>query len=130
MPKASVPESVEVTSDELELEAELVSPPPEVQEYQDEEAEVMDLPSCAWPSTPVRRLEEEYIRCMRVSQEDLDLEPAVYIQEGSELLSRLRDELAMLPELKDFSPECDISTADVGVLAGLVPQKRRSCGPS
>ncbi|KAE8980484.1 hypothetical protein PR001_g24264 [Phytophthora rubi] len=74
----------------------------------------MDLPSCAWPSTPIRKLEEEYARCMRASQEDLDLEPAIYFQEGSELLSQLRDELAMLPELKDLSPECDISKADVG----------------
>ncbi|KAE8989208.1 hypothetical protein PR001_g21831 [Phytophthora rubi] len=116
--KANVPGSIEANSNEAELDAESDSDPSfldaEVQECQGQEAEEMDLPSCAWPSTPIQRLEEEYARCMRVSQEDLDLEPAIYLQEGSELLSQLRDELAMLPELKDLSPECDISKADVG----------------
>ncbi|KAE9029339.1 hypothetical protein PR001_g11527 [Phytophthora rubi] len=112
--KASVPESIETDSSEVELDTEPSCSDSEAQEGQDQEAEEMDFPSCAWPSTPIRRLEEEYARCMRVSQEDLDLEPAIYIQEGSELLSQLRDELAMLPELRNLSPECDISKADVG----------------
>ncbi|KAE8954954.1 hypothetical protein PR001_g32291, partial [Phytophthora rubi] len=112
--KASVPESIEANPSEAESDSDPSFSDAEVQECQGQEAEEMDLPSCAWPSTPVRKLEEEYARCMRVSQEDLDLEPAIYLQEGSELLSQLRDELAMLPELKDLSPECDISKADVG----------------
>ncbi|GMF45643.1 unnamed protein product [Phytophthora fragariaefolia] len=63
---------------------------------------------------PVRRLEKAYERCMQMSAEELSLEPAVYIHEGSELLAQLRDEPAMLPELQELSPECDISKADVG----------------
>ncbi|GMF48998.1 unnamed protein product [Phytophthora fragariaefolia] len=63
---------------------------------------------------PVRRLKKEYERCMQMSAEELSLEPAVYIHEGSELLAQLRDELAMLPELPELSPECDSSNADVG----------------
>ncbi|KAJ8554873.1 hypothetical protein ON010_g9609 [Phytophthora cinnamomi] len=42
--------------------------------------------------TPLRRLEAEYARWMR-----------------------LRDQLVLLPELSDLSPECDIDKADVGV---------------
>ncbi|KAE8998939.1 hypothetical protein PR001_g19190 [Phytophthora rubi] len=112
--KASVPESIEADSSEADLDTEPSCSDSEVPESQDQEAEEMDLPTCAWSSTPIRRLEEEYARCMRVSQEDLDLEPAIYLQEGSELLSQLRDELAMLPELRDLRPECDNSKADVG----------------
>ncbi|GMF33953.1 unnamed protein product [Phytophthora fragariaefolia] len=63
---------------------------------------------------PVRRLEKAYVRCMQMSVEELSLEPAVYIHEGNVLLAQLRDELAMLPELQELSPECDISKADVG----------------
>ncbi|GMF63382.1 unnamed protein product [Phytophthora fragariaefolia] len=51
---------------------------------------------------------------MRVSAEELDLEPAVYVREGSELMAQLRDQLTMLPELQDLSPECKIDEADVG----------------
>ncbi|KAJ8523811.1 hypothetical protein ON010_g17307 [Phytophthora cinnamomi] len=65
-------------------------------------------------SIPVRRLEEEFERCMQMSAEELNLEPAVYIHEGSELLAQLRDELAMLPELQELSPRCGIEKADVG----------------
>jgi len=81
----------------------------------DENDEVSDLPSGDMPSTPLRRLEMEYARCMKVNADELDLEPAVYIHEGSKLLSQLRDQLAMLPELRDLSPERDIDTADVEV---------------
>jgi hypothetical protein len=81
----------------------------------DDDDDVSDLPSGAMPSTSLRRLEMEYARCMKVNADELDLEPAVYIHEGSELLSQLRDQLAMLPELRDLSPQCDIDTADVGV---------------
>ncbi|GMF43541.1 unnamed protein product [Phytophthora fragariaefolia] len=38
---------------------------------------------------PVRRLKKEYERCMQMSAEELSLEPAVYIHEGSELLAQL-----------------------------------------
>ncbi|POM79163.1 LOW QUALITY PROTEIN: Reverse transcriptase [Phytophthora palmivora] len=66
------------------------------------------------PSTPLERLEEDYIQCMRVNAEELEQEPAVYIHEGSDMMSQLKDQLAMLPELQDLSPRCDISKADVG----------------
>ncbi|EGZ25028.1 hypothetical protein PHYSODRAFT_257030 [Phytophthora sojae] len=46
-------------------------------------------------STPLRQLEMEYARCMRVSAEELDLEPAV--------------------------PECDIDKADVGEPGASTP---------
>ncbi|POM64939.1 LOW QUALITY PROTEIN: Reverse transcriptase, partial [Phytophthora palmivora] len=80
-----------------------------------------DIPIGAPLSTPIAKLEAEFARCMRVNQEDLDLEPGVYIHEGSERMSQLRDELALLPELKDLSPECDISKADVGVPGRTTP---------
>ncbi|KAE9064609.1 hypothetical protein PF010_g28539 [Phytophthora fragariae] len=51
---------------------------------------------------------------MKMNAEDLDSDPTIYIHEGSELLSQLRDQLVLLPELKDLSPSCDIETADVG----------------
>ncbi|GMF52972.1 unnamed protein product [Phytophthora fragariaefolia] len=70
---------------------------------------------------PVRRLEKEYERCMPMSAEELSLEPAVYIHEWSELLAQLRDELAMLPELRELSPECDINKADVGERGRTTP---------
>ncbi|GMG17973.1 unnamed protein product [Phytophthora fragariaefolia] len=79
----------------------------------DEDA-VSDFPSQGFVSTPVRRLEAAYARVMRVSAEELDLEPAVYVREGSELMAQLRDQLTMLPELQDLSPECKIDEADVG----------------
>ncbi|POM79062.1 LOW QUALITY PROTEIN: Reverse transcriptase [Phytophthora palmivora] len=65
-------------------------------------------------STPLERLEEDYIRCMRVSVEEHEQESAVYIHEGSDMMSQLKDQLAMLPELQDLSPRCDILKADVG----------------
>ncbi|KAE9056056.1 hypothetical protein PF005_g31134 [Phytophthora fragariae] len=72
------------------------------------------MPSVIATGTPVEKLELEYARCMRVNSEELDLEPAVYLHEGSELMAQLKDELALLPELLDLSPECDITKADVG----------------
>ncbi|KAE9312440.1 hypothetical protein PR003_g19759 [Phytophthora rubi] len=73
-----------------------------------------EMPSVIATGTPVEKLELEYARCMRVNSEELDLEPAVYLHEGSELMAQLKDELALLPELLDLSPECDITKADVG----------------
>ncbi|OWZ12868.1 hypothetical protein PHMEG_00013904 [Phytophthora megakarya] len=54
--------------------------------------------------TPLEKLEMEYERCMRVSAEDLDLEPGVYIHEGSKMLAQLRDQLVMLPGLSEMHP--------------------------
>ncbi|POM70583.1 Reverse transcriptase [Phytophthora palmivora] len=65
-------------------------------------------------STPLERLEEDYIRCMRVNAEELEQEPTFYIHDRSDMMSQLKDQLAMLPELQDLSPRCDISKADVG----------------
>ncbi|POM80259.1 Reverse transcriptase [Phytophthora palmivora] len=62
---------------------------------------------------------------MRLNQEDLDLEPGVHIHEGSERMSQLRDELVLLPELKDLSPECGVSKADVGVPGRTKPAADR-----
>ncbi|ETP09451.1 hypothetical protein F441_14683, partial [Phytophthora nicotianae CJ01A1] len=50
----------------------------------------------------VERLESEYARVMQVTEEDLKLEPGVFIHEGSELMAQLRDQLSMLPELQDL----------------------------
>ncbi|GMF61148.1 unnamed protein product [Phytophthora fragariaefolia] len=87
----------------------------------DEDA-VSDFPSQGFVSTPVRRLEAEYARVMRVSAEELDLEPAVYVREGSKLMAQLRDQLTMLPELQDLSPECKIDEADVGESGVSTPE--------
>ncbi|OWZ14232.1 reverse transcriptase [Phytophthora megakarya] len=84
------------------------------QGYPSIEDEGFELPSSAVPGTPLARLDAAYARCMRGSAEELDLEPAVYIREGSELMSELKDQLVMLPDLDDRSPECDIEAADIG----------------
>ncbi|OWZ11497.1 reverse transcriptase [Phytophthora megakarya] len=78
----------------------------------DVEGKDFGLPSSAMPGTPFARLDAAYARCMRVSAEELDLEPAVYIREGSKFMSQLNDQSVMLPDLDDISPECDIETAD------------------
>ncbi|OWZ22121.1 LOW QUALITY PROTEIN: reverse transcriptase [Phytophthora megakarya] len=78
------------------------------------EDEDLKLPPSVAPGTPLARLDAAYARCMRVSAEELDWEPAVYIREGSELMSQLKDQLVMLPDLDDLSPDCDIDAADVG----------------
>ncbi|OWZ00113.1 reverse transcriptase [Phytophthora megakarya] len=75
--------------------------------------------------TPLEKLRLEYERCMKVSAKELDLEPPIYIHEGSELISHLRDQLAMLPELEYLTPQCDISTAYVGVSAKSTPEEER-----
>ncbi|OWY98330.1 Aspartic protease [Phytophthora megakarya] len=72
--------------------------------------------------TPVQRLEREYERVMRVTVEELDLEPTVYLREGTELLAQLSDHLTMFPELEELSPECDIDKADVGVPGVTTPE--------
>ncbi|OWZ16421.1 reverse transcriptase [Phytophthora megakarya] len=72
--------------------------------------------------TPVQRLEQEYERVMRVTVEELDLESAVYLREGTELLAQLSDHLTMFPELEELSPECDIDKADVDVPGVTTPE--------
>ncbi|POM66404.1 Aspartic protease, partial [Phytophthora palmivora] len=84
--------------------------------------EYWDIPISGMPGTPLEKLKQEYDRCMRLSTEDLDYEPAVYMREGSELLSQLRDQLVMLPEIKDLTPECKIEEADVGVPGRTTPE--------
>ncbi|OWY92041.1 Aspartic protease [Phytophthora megakarya] len=71
----------------------------------------VDAQSQTSRSTPVQRLEAEYARVMRVSAEELDLEPAVYLREGSDLMAQLRDQLIMLPEIEELTPECNIDEA-------------------
>ncbi|KAE8900501.1 hypothetical protein PF003_g15357 [Phytophthora fragariae] len=94
--------------DAISLDDDCVCDPP------NEILEEEDVPVQDWPCTPLPKLELEYERCMKMNPEDLDSEPTIYIHEGSELLSQLRDQLVLLPELKDLSPSCDIETADVG----------------
>ncbi|OWZ10049.1 reverse transcriptase, partial [Phytophthora megakarya] len=72
--------------------------------------------------TPVQRLEREYERVMRGTVEELDLEPAVYLREGTELLAQLSNHLTMFPDLEELSPECDINKADVGVPGVTTPE--------
>ncbi|OWZ14838.1 reverse transcriptase [Phytophthora megakarya] len=59
---------------------------------------------------------------MRIIAEELDLEPALYIHEGSETLSQLREELALLPDIEELSPKCDIDSTDVGERGTSTPE--------
>ncbi|GMF49723.1 unnamed protein product [Phytophthora fragariaefolia] len=95
------------------------------QEDSDENDEIEDCPSQAMLRSPLYKLGQEYARCIRVNLEDLDLKRAVYIQEGSELMSQLCDEVATIPELNDLSPECDITQADVGEPGRTTPDEDR-----
>jgi hypothetical protein len=108
--KVNLAEAEDELMSEAEQDCEPVRPElVDVQDETDQDDDIDDCPSQAMLGTPLYKLEQEYACCMRVSLEDLDLEPAVYIHEGNELMSQLRDELALLPELKDLSPECDIA---------------------
>ncbi|OWZ06529.1 hypothetical protein PHMEG_00021206 [Phytophthora megakarya] len=78
------------------------------------EDEDLELPSSAMPEKLLERLDAAYTRCMQERAEEFNLEPAVYIREGSEHMSQWRDQLVMLPDLDGLSPECDIEAADVG----------------
>ncbi|OWZ08553.1 reverse transcriptase [Phytophthora megakarya] len=82
----------------------------------------VDAQSQTGCSTPVQRLEVEYARVMRVSAEELDLEAAVYLREGSDLMTHLRDQLIMLPEIEELTPECNIDEANVGVPGVTTPE--------
>ncbi|OWZ12338.1 reverse transcriptase, partial [Phytophthora megakarya] len=78
------------------------------------EDEEFGLSSSAVPGTLLARIDAAYTRCMRVSGEEHDLEPAVYIHKWGEHMSQLTDQLVMLPDVDDLSPECDIEGVDVG----------------
>ncbi|OWZ11352.1 reverse transcriptase [Phytophthora megakarya] len=84
-----------------------------------------DLPVSVMACTPVQQLELEYERVMQLKAEELNLEPAVYIHEGSETLSQLREQLALLPDIKELSPKCDIDSADVGESGTSTPEDER-----
>ncbi|POM79619.1 Hypothetical protein PHPALM_2661 [Phytophthora palmivora] len=62
---------------------------------------------------------------MQVSNEELDLEPGVYMREGTGLLAQLRDQLVMLPEIEELTPECDIDSADVGEPGKTTPEMEK-----
>ncbi|OWZ06218.1 reverse transcriptase [Phytophthora megakarya] len=84
-----------------------------------------DLPVLVMACTPVQQLELEYERVMQISAEELDLEPAAYIHEGSETLSQLREQLALLPDIGELSPKWDIDSADVGESGTSTPEDER-----
>ncbi|POM65343.1 Hypothetical protein PHPALM_18954, partial [Phytophthora palmivora] len=92
-----------------------------------DDLDLMDesIPIQGMPGTPVEKLRVEYERCMQVSNEELDLEPGVYMREGTELLAQLRDQLVMLPEIEELTPECDIDSADVGEPGKTTPEMEK-----
>jgi hypothetical protein len=73
-------------------------------------------------ASPMSRLQETFARCLRVEVEDANGKATVYLHEGSELLSDLRNQLATLPELGDLSPSADLTTAAVGVPGETSPE--------
>ncbi|KAE8969432.1 hypothetical protein PR001_g27503 [Phytophthora rubi] len=90
---------------------------------QEELGRVFPTPPVALPRESVSQLREALARCMRLEIDFSDDEEAtMYLHEGSELLSDLRNHLAALPELRDLSPEADLSTADVGVPGVTTPE--------
>ncbi|KAE8985056.1 hypothetical protein PR002_g22750 [Phytophthora rubi] len=75
------------------------------------------------PRESVSQLREALARCMRLKIDFSDDEEAtMYFHEGNELLSDLRNQLAVLPELSDLSPKAYLSTADVGVPGVTTPE--------
>ncbi|POM65990.1 Reverse transcriptase, partial [Phytophthora palmivora] len=76
-------------------------------------------------SKAIRTLETKFIRCLHLNAEELNLEPAVYVHEGSDVLSQLKDQLVMLPEVHELSPKCDIEKADVGEPGKTSPEEER-----
>ncbi|OWY94181.1 reverse transcriptase, partial [Phytophthora megakarya] len=118
------PEPVEQTHPDSSPEVETLNP--ESMTDVENDAQVpepsVDAQSQASCSTPVQRLEAEYARVMRVSAEELDLEPAVYLREGSDLMAQLRDHLIMLPEVEELTPECNIDEANIEVMKQTTPE--------
>ncbi|OWY96138.1 reverse transcriptase [Phytophthora megakarya] len=118
------PEPVEQIHPDLSPEVETLNPESmmDVKNNAQVPEPSVDVHSQTSSSTPVQRLEAEYARVMRVSAEELDLEPAVYFREGSDLMAQLRDQLIMLPEIEELTPECDIDEANVGVPGVTTPE--------
>ncbi|OWY94015.1 Aspartic protease, partial [Phytophthora megakarya] len=118
------PEPVEQTHLDSSPEVETLGPESmaDVEEYARVPEPSVDVQSQASCSTPVQKLEAEYARVMRVSAEELDLEPALYLREGSDLMAQLRDQLIMLPEIEELTPECNIDEANVGVPGVTTPE--------
>ncbi|OWY98790.1 reverse transcriptase, partial [Phytophthora megakarya] len=73
---------------------------------------------------PKVELEDDVFSDLPITEE-LDLEPAVYVHEGSETLSQLREQLALLPDIEELSPKCDIDSADVGEPSMSTPEDER-----
>ncbi|KAE8965758.1 hypothetical protein PR001_g28626, partial [Phytophthora rubi] len=93
------------------------------QKAQEELGRVFPTSPVALPRGSVSQLREALARCMRLEIDFSDDEEAtMYLHEGSELLSDLRNQLAALPELRDLSPKADLSTADVGVPGVTTPE--------
>ncbi|OWZ04410.1 reverse transcriptase [Phytophthora megakarya] len=118
------PESVEQTNSDLSSEVETLDPESvaDIEDNAHVPEPSLDVQSQTNCSTPVQRLEAEYARVMRVSVEELDLEPAVYLREGSDLMAQLREQLIMLPEIDELIPECNIDEANVGVPGVTTPE--------
>ncbi|OWZ12322.1 LOW QUALITY PROTEIN: hypothetical protein PHMEG_00014542 [Phytophthora megakarya] len=110
------PEQAEETHSDLGSEVKILDPENVAGAEDNVQAEEpsVDVQSQTNCSTPVQMLEAEYARVMRVSAEELDLKPAVYLREGSDLMAQLRDQLIMLPEIEELTPECNIDEANVG----------------
>ncbi|OWY90472.1 Aspartic protease, partial [Phytophthora megakarya] len=113
------PEPVEQTHPDSSPEIETLDPESVADVENDAQVPEPSEDSC---STPVQTLEAEYARVMQVSAEELDLEPAVYLKEGSDLMAQLRDQLIMLPEIEELTPECNIDEANVGVPGVTTPE--------
>ncbi|EGZ08549.1 hypothetical protein PHYSODRAFT_340298 [Phytophthora sojae] len=71
------------------------------------------------------QLEVAYAICLRVVTADLDPDEEVFFHEGTELLTQLRDQLAVLPDLKDLNPKVNMDEADVGVEGKTTPEMNK-----
>ncbi|OWZ15926.1 reverse transcriptase [Phytophthora megakarya] len=97
--KAPDPENVDGTEDNVPVEKPSV-----------------DIQSQTNCSTPAQRLEVEYVRVMRVSAEELGLEPDVYLRE------RITRPTYLGPGIEETTPECNIDEANVGVPGVTTPE--------
>lgn len=79
---------------------------------EEELANVFKAEPVDFVAEPVSRLRESLARCMRLEIDFTDA--TAYFHEGTELLNDLRNQLAVLPELKDLSPKADLTTSDIG----------------
>ncbi|OWZ16363.1 reverse transcriptase [Phytophthora megakarya] len=118
------PEPAEETHSDLGPEVKILDPGnvPDAEDNvraQDPSLDVQSQTSC--PAL-IQRLEAGYARVMRVSAEELNLEPAVYLREGSNWMAQLRNQLIMLPEIEELTSECNIDEAIVGVPGVTIPE--------